>query len=54
MTKVSMAQLDRLIARADELTAQGKHVIISMDVLEDTKVTKDQWSSAPTYMRDYE
>lgn len=54
MTRVSMEQLDRLIARADELHAQGKKVTISMDVLNDTKNPKNQWSSAPVYERTYE
>lgn len=55
MTKVSMTQLDALIARADELRAQGKNVTIVMDVLNDHKIPKgDQWSSTPTYGRIYE
>jgi len=54
MTKVSMTQLDALIARADELRAQGKNVTISMDVLNDIKIPKNKWSSAPTYTRKHD
>lgn len=55
MTKVSMTQLNALIARADELMAQGKKVTIAMDVLNDHKIPKgDKCSSTPTYERIYE